>query len=159
MRKTLIAVGAAAVALAGAGAAAVQFVRTGDGNVAVRLEPRNAELVALGAEVYAAQCASCHGATLEGEANWRERRPDGLLPAPPHDETGHTWHHPDALLFQLTKYGPPKEIDGKPYLSAMPAFEGTLTDREILAVLSYIKSRWPDDVAARHDLLNRSVGR
>ena len=28
-----------------------------------------------------------------------------MLPAPPHNETGHTWHHPDEMLFAITKYG------------------------------------------------------
>ena len=51
------------------------------------------ELVALGASVYAQHCAACHGRELEGEPNWRRRKADGTLPAPPHDATGHTWHH------------------------------------------------------------------
>ena len=41
---------------------------------------------------YQEYCASCHGVNLEGQANWRSRNQDGTLPAPPHDETGHTWH-------------------------------------------------------------------
>lgn len=64
----------------------------------VELRPDDLKVVDLGKKVYDANCASCHGVKLEGEENWRERGPDGLLPAPPHDETGHTWHHPDALL-------------------------------------------------------------
>ena len=43
-----------------------------------------------GAQLYAENCASCHGANLEGQADWRSPGPDGRLPAPPHDETGHT---------------------------------------------------------------------
>ena len=50
-----------------------------------------------GKTVYTANCAACHGANLEGQANWRERLDNGRLPAPPHDKTGHTWHHPDWL--------------------------------------------------------------
>ena len=112
----------------------------------------------MGETVYAAQCAACHGANLEGQPNWRERGPDGRLPAPPHDETGHTWHHPDALLFELTKEGPPKEMgNGEPYLSNMPAYEGVLSDEEIVTVLSYIKSRWPAEVRERHDALNAQM--
>ncbi|XWN33052.1 MAG: cytochrome c [Devosia sp.] len=119
------------------------------------LQPNDRDVVAVGEAVYAAQCASCHGANLEGEPNWRERGPDGRLPAPPHDETGHTWHHPDEMLFELTKSGLPKQIgNGEPYYSNMPAYETMLSDEEIVAVLSYIKSRWPDDVQARHDELN-----
>jgi len=156
MRRTLMLVGGlAAVALAGA--AGFALLSRGQPEATVRLAPTDTALVALGANVYAAQCAACHGANLEGEPDWRTRRPDGRLPAPPHDETGHTWHHPDEVLFALTKYGLPKEIGGKPYLSAMPAYEGILTDREIVAVLSYIKSRWPSEVIARHDAINAAA--
>ncbi len=105
-------------------------------------------MIALGAEVYAAQCAACHGVNLEGQPNWRERKPDGKLPAPPHDETGHTWHHDDATLFALTKYGLSKLV-GQHVPTDMPVYEGVLSDREIHAVLAYIKSRWPAHVRQR----------
>ena len=107
-----------------------------------RADPGDAKRVALGERVYAQQCASCHGAKLEGQPNWRSRLPNGRLPAPPHDESGHTWHHPDRLLFALTKQGlaPPYAPAG--YESDMPAFGGKLSDDEIWAVLAYIKSRW-----------------
>ena len=49
----------------------------------------NRDLVA-GQRLYGDHCASCHGLNLEGEANWRVRNDDGTMPAPPHDETGHT---------------------------------------------------------------------
>lgn len=122
----------------------------------VRLQPDNLQLVATGKKIYDANCASCHGRDFMGEANWRERRDDGLLPAPPHDETGHTWHHPDDLLFALTKYGLAKMI-GDGYQSAMPGFEKVLTDEEIIASLSYIKSRWPEEIRMRHDQINQSA--
>lgn len=123
---------------------------------AALLKPDDLAVVSLGSEVYAAQCASCHGANLEGQADWRTPGPDGQMPAPPHDETGHTWHHDDRTLFELTKYGLAK-FAGADYRSAMPAYEDTLSDDEIIAVLSYIKSRWPDDVRARHDEMNASI--
>lgn len=112
-------------------------------------DPTDAGQVALGASVYREHCASCHGANLEGEPNWRIRKPDGRLPAPPHDESGHTWHHPDEHLFRITKRGlnPPLAPEG--YESDMPAFGETLTDAEIWAVLAYIKSRWPAKMLAR----------
>ena len=103
------------------------------------------ELVSLGADVYHRHCAACHGRNLEGEPDWRRRRADGTLPAPPHDATGHTWHHSDELLFRLTRDGP-AAIAGDDYRSAMPAYADILSDREIWAVLAYIKSRWPADV-------------
>lgn len=118
------------------------------------LRPDDRPLVLLGHQVYAKHCASCHGKNLEGQPNWRQRGPDGLLPAPPHDVTGHTWHHPDEQLIRLTKLGPAK-VSGGTYRSAMPGYENMLSDEEIIAVLSYIKSRWPASIRARHDDLNR----
>ena len=56
---------------------------------------------AQGTTVYADQGGACHGANLEGQPNWRQRRADGLLPAPPHDETGHTWHHLTRISSRL----------------------------------------------------------
>ena len=110
-----------------------------------RADASDPELVALGAAVYVEHCASCHGEGLEGEPNWRQRKADGTLPAPPHDATGHSWHHSDDLLFRLTRDGP-AAIAGSDYRSAMPAYSGILSDREIWAVLAYIKSQWPDDI-------------
>jgi S-disulfanyl-L-cysteine oxidoreductase SoxD len=103
-----------------------------------RLRPDDAAVTALGQRVYAARCAACHGARLEGQPRWRERGPDGKLPAPPHDASGHTWHHPDELLFRITKHGVAKAANLKDYVSAMPAYEGVLSDAEIVAVLSVV---------------------
>src|SRR5690348_1739477 len=69
-------------------------------------DPDDPKLVARGKVVYDAQCASCHGAKLEGQPDWRHRLPNGRMPAPPHDATGHTWHHSDKQLFDMTKSGP-----------------------------------------------------
>lgn len=111
-------------------------------------------MVRLGAAVYGEHCAACHGADLEGQVpNWRSRDADGLLPAPPHDETGHTWHHADLLLFRIVKYGTEALIGGD-YRSNMIGFEEVLSDAEILAVLAYIKSTWPPQVRAAHDRVN-----
>ncbi len=70
---------------------------------------------------------------------------------------GHTWHHNDALLFRLTKYGPAKLMGGQ-YRSAMPAFESVISDADILAVLSYIKSTWPDQIRRTHGGINERAG-
>ena len=104
--------------------------------------------LALGRTLYGEYCAACHGAELEGQANWRKRDADGLLPAPPHDETGHTWHHPDRQLFEITKLGTAALIGGD-YQTAMGPFAEVLSDDEIRAVLAYIKSRWPENIRAR----------
>jgi S-disulfanyl-L-cysteine oxidoreductase SoxD len=46
---------------------------------------------------------------------------------------------------------------GDGYKSAMPAYEDVLSDAEIIASLSYIKSRWPKEVVERHDQINQSA--
>lgn len=107
-----------------------------------------------GQALYTANCAACHGAALEGQENWQERRADGRLPAPPHDESGHTWHHPDALLFAVTKYGT-EALAGGDYKSDMTGFEGILSDAEIIAILTYIKSTWPPEIQARQADISR----
>ena len=104
-------------------------------------------LVGLGQTVYRQHCASCHGARMEGQPNWQERRADGRLPAPPHDETGHTWHHSDRQLFAITKRGVAGIVPG--YQSDMPAYADIISDREIWAALAYIKSSWPAAIRAR----------
>lgn len=118
------------------------------------LQPDDGTVIARGQQVYLANCASCHGGKLEGQPNWRERNNLGMLPAPPHDASGHTWHHPDEMLFALTKYGVATVAKMPDYQSAMPAFEGRLSDADILAALSWIKSQWPDDIRAQHDAVN-----
>lgn len=99
--------------------------------------------LAVGQNLYARECASCHGAKLEGQPNWQSRLPNGRLPAPPHDTSGHTWHHSDQQLFEITKYGVEK-FAGPGYLTDMPKFEGKLSDDQIWSVLGYVKSTWPD---------------
>ncbi len=118
------------------------------------LQPNDAAVLAQGEKIYAAHCAACHGAELEGQPEWRTRAANGLLPAPPHDASGHTWHHPDETLFRITKYGVAKAAGLQDYNSAMPVYEGVLSDAEIVAVLSWIKSRWPQQVRDRHDQMN-----
>jgi mono/diheme cytochrome c family protein len=117
-------------------------------------DPTVAREVALGREVYLARCASCHGVNLEGQPNWKDGPLNGPSPAPPHDANGHTWHHPDALLFDIVKNGG-QQSSPETYINAMPAFGGVLSDREIWAVLSYLKSTWPPDILAAQEEVNR----
>jgi mono/diheme cytochrome c family protein len=150
-RATYFVLAVGVVALAAL--AGYRWLSKGDNEIALR--PDDQTYVALGESLYRTSCASCHGAKLEGQPNWRERGPDGLLPAPPHDATGHTWHHPDQVLFNLTKFGV-RPFAGPDYRSAMPAFQGRPFDEDILAILSYIKSTWPPEVRQRQDAITEA---
>lgn len=118
-----------------------------------KIDANDAAQVTQGQAVYAAQCARCHGANLQGQPNWRERQANGRLPAPPHDATGHSWHHPDSTLFGITKHGM-SDYAPPGYQSDMLAFDGILSDEEIAAVLAYIKSQWPPDIRDRQERIN-----
>ena len=118
------------------------------------LRPDDPQVLRVGARIYAQQCAACHGAKGEGQPDWRDRGPDGLLPAPPHDASGHTWHHPDEQLFAITQQGLAQLINQPDYRTAMPIYGGVLSDDEIVAVLSWIKAQWPLEVRQRHDEIN-----
>ena len=98
-----------------------------------------------GAALYTEHCAVCHGENLEGEADWHIPNDDGSMRAPPHDDSGHTWHHPDQMLHDYTRLGGAetlRRMGVTGVVSAMPAFGDVMTDEEIDAVLSYIKSKW-----------------
>ena len=122
-----------------------------------RADPENATQVAHGSELYAVHCTECHGANLEGQENWQTPLADGGLRAPPHDQSGHTWHHADAHLFAYTKNGG-KDMAPPQFKSNMPGFAEKLSDGDIWAVLAYIKSRWPRDIQLRQDRMNRQDG-
>jgi mono/diheme cytochrome c family protein len=98
------------------------------------------EQITLGQTVYTQSCATCHGVNLEGKPKWQVPLANGSLPAPPHDSTGHTWHHSDDILIDIIANG------GDPkYNSQMPAFKDQLTSEQVAAVLEFIKSRWGRD--------------
>jgi len=158
MKPATLALGA----LAAVAAAAALFI---GGNpfsasaAAPTLRPDDAKLVAQGEQVYRTHCASCHGAHLEGQPDWRTRAANGLLPAPPHNADGHTWHHPDETLFRITKFGVANVSGMKDYATVMPIYDGVLSDEQIVAVLSWIKSRWPRAVRDKHDQINQQASR
>lgn len=128
-------------ALSCSGGAALVAALAGGGWVALHYQLDSAEIAA-GQTVYSAHCASCHGAKLEGQLDWQTRLPNGRMPAPPHDASGHTWHHSDDQLFTIVKKGVSAVVPD--YESDMPGFVGVLTDDEVRAALEYIKSTWPE---------------
>lgn len=100
------------------------------------------DLAAVGAVLYGQYCAACHGADLAGDPNWRTPNPDGSFPPPPHDSSGHTWHHSDRHLVDIVR-------DGSGFAETrMPTFGGLLDDDEILAILEYFKANWGNDERA-----------
>jgi len=105
----------------------------------------DADEIVLGQELYAIHCASCHGLALKGEAEWQVQNEDGSFRAPPHDDGGHTWHHGDKLLLETIRLGGAR-LSEDIGVSKMPAFEGVLDERQMMAILTYIKSTWPEDI-------------
>ena len=106
-----------------------------------------ADIVA-GEQIYRDYCAACHGANLEGQENWRSSGADGKLPAPPHNEKGHTWHHSDQILIDYTTLGGTALMaqQGIEFASGMPGFGDELSDTQIHDVLAFIKSTWPERI-------------
>ena len=106
---------------------------------------RDSELmIARGKIIYQNNCISCHQVNLVGVENWKELDEDGHRKSPPLNGTGHTWHHDDATLHNIIKYGLVKLV--KNYQGKMLGFEDKLKDKDIDSVLAYIKSFWPDDM-------------
>lgn len=119
------------------------------------LKPNSPPVVAMGQQIYKDNCAACHGANLEGQPDWQTPLANGRMPAPPHDIDGHTWHHAERMLVDIMTSGI-QQFAGKEYQTDMPSYGGVLTDEEIIAVLSYIKSTWPAETRAQNDQVSRA---
>lgn len=142
-RKAVVILGAAMIFIVASGAYFwQQNLGSIDSNLTILGKQVTAEQISNGRETYAANCASCHGDNLEGQPDWQRRLENGRMPAPPHDESGHTWHHSDQVLFTITKFGVGAVVAD--YESDMPAFADNLSDEETVAVLAFIKSTWPE---------------
>jgi mono/diheme cytochrome c family protein len=120
-------------------------VNKGSDDVLSQLSAETTSTIKAGATVYHNHCAHCHGAALQGQPNWNQPDANGMLPAPPHDDSGHTWHHADDQLFEFVKYGPATAMGDPQYRSMMPAFQNVLSDSEIDAVLVFIRSTWSSE--------------
>ncbi|MSQ41863.1 MAG: cytochrome c [Dehalococcoidia bacterium] len=110
--------------------------------------------MARGGAIYQANCARCHGVEGEGASNWRTRLPDGTLPPPLHDATGHTWHHADGLLYRIVRDGG-AIYESEGFKSAMPAWGDRLSPEEIRAVVTFLKSLWGAEERAFHGEVSR----
>ena len=120
----------------------------------IRLQLNDPDLLNKGERIYRTHCAVCHGINLEGQKGWNIKDGQNNILAPPHDETGHTWHHSDEDLFFITKYGGAGKAGGA---SAMPGYEQILSDKEIISVLSFIKSTWPVQIRLQQDQINEQT--
>ena len=104
-------------------------------------------MIARGKIIYESNCVSCHQVNLVGAENWKGLDEDGHRKAPPLNGTGHTWHHDDATLHNIIKYGLAKIVNN--YEGKMIGFGDKINDKQIDSVLSYIKSHWEDEIYER----------
>jgi mono/diheme cytochrome c family protein len=98
------------------------------------------EVLETGGALYRENCSSCHGEQAQGAPDWRQRGPEGKWPPPPLNGTGHAWHHPLPALYQVIMNGSPAGSGN------MPAWKGKLTREEVLAVIAWFQSQWPDEI-------------
>lgn len=87
----------------------------------------NAESIAAGKDLYATNCVPCHGSTGLGDGPSAA----GLNP-PPADLRSHVPLHGDGQLFQFISGGFPG--------SAMPAFNGKMSDTQMWNLVNYLRS-------------------
>ena len=113
----------------------------------------SASQIEIGKKLFNNNCASCHGANLQGATNWKSLDEDGHRKAPPLNGTGHAWHHSDEQLYQIIKYGLAKFV--KNYQGKMMGFSDILSDTEITSVLAYMKSTWPKDILEKNHHVNK----
>lgn len=112
--------------------------------IRVRDQTFNREQLAQGQQIYTQYCATCHGANGEGQFPDAPMQPDitGRIGAPPHDSTGHTWHHSDELLIRYIREG---GMGNPARFYPMPGFGDQLSDEAIILVVAYIKTLWIDE--------------
>ncbi len=110
-----------------------------------------------GQAVFQANCATCHGEYGQGQPDWHIPTASGVLPAPPLNGDGHTWHHGDGTLYRTVSLGGAiyESPDAPSFRSGMPAFGQKLTHEEIVAVINYVKSLLGDKAA--HGLVKREA--
>ena len=111
------------------------------------IAPSEGQAYIQGKALYDQFCASCHGVNMQGQFNWQQRMANGRLPAPPHDDSGHTWHHPDWQLIEMIKIGFVGGVNAPAgYESDMPGYESVLSDEQIELILAYIKTFWSPEI-------------
>lgn len=96
-------------------------------------------VIMAGEQIYRRQCADCHGAQGEG-------KPPAYPPLASNRAV--TMNSVDNLLQTVLYGGFNAATEGYPRPFGMPPFMLTLNDREIAAVLSYIRSAWGNEADA-----------
>lgn len=109
-------------------------------NIAAAERWFNQDVVNYGAELFQQNCAVCHGVNAEGTKEWKKTDANGNYPPPPLDGSAHAWHHSIPQLARSIKEG------GIKLGGVMPAFGDKLSDQEVLAVIAFFQSKWPDKV-------------
>ena len=145
---TLAVLALGAAFLGGCGDSSVQDARESAGG-------DSSQALARGRDLFASNCAACHGAGGEGQPDWHISKPDGTLPAPPLNGDGHTWHHADGFLYRVVDEGGKFQEDPRlpDFKSAMPAFGDRLGRHEIVAILTYVKTLWGDKTRGGFSIL------
>lgn len=94
------------------------------------------ERIAAGKDLYADNCASCHGEGGIGEDPSNPSAKDEFgFKAPALNDDMHAWHHSDAGLRTTIQQGSPRN-------ERMIAWQEVLSDAEIGSILAYVKSTW-----------------
>lgn len=114
------------------------------------VDPANTELAAAQRN-YNSYCAHCHGYVGDGQGAPSEERTLalGYKIVPRHDAQGHTWQHPDQLLFETIKYG----VDSPLNLYPMVEYGSRLTDDDIWGIIDYLKRFWTNEQRAHQQRL------
>jgi len=95
-------------------------------------------LLATGTQLYTRHCASCHGEQGEGK-----RTPDGQLAYPAlAGNRAVTLASPVNLVHVVMNGGYGPSTAGHPRPFGMPPYVLTLTDADMAAVLTYVRSAW-----------------
>ena len=101
----------------------------------------NASQLAAGSEVFAANCARCHGSEAQGLVDdWKQKLDDGSFPPPPLNGSAHAWHHPQSVLLQVIDNG------GADFGGNMPGFASVLQPEEKLLAIAFFQSFWSDEI-------------
>lgn len=100
----------------------------------------NKTIVENGNRLFQQYCAVCHGNNAEGTSDWKKTDANGNYPPPPLNSSAHAWHHSIPQLARSIKEG------GIKLGGVMPAFDNKLSDQDVLALIAYFQSKWPDQI-------------